>query len=450
MDAYALGALEAGERAEVEAHAAACPACRETLAELDRIKDALRAGAVARAVGASDRLMEAVRRDRRSARISPFGSHWFWNRALLPLAASLLIALTGIGLWRRRASAPTAAARIEWARDGIYWTSAHAFRYPLVAGPRLFALRQDGTATRLAAFDKATGRALWETEAAISGPLVADEQRVYGWQRNPESVGVRALVALDAAAGAELWRRERPLPARARDDRLSVLLSGSDLFLADGFDLMRLDSATGEPAWSLPAGDRPALALAGADSHGQLIAVLTDALRSLDPRDGTILWTTPLRRALPSYTAPLVAMGDGAVVLAHRDFPALGRLAGYDAQTGAELWEQAIGAPSALQAYREQVFVNAGDTRVFVARTGARLWATDLDGCGPVAAEGNTVYLVGGIRRQTVMALDRRDGSPVWTLDLTGSCSGLVVDRGHAFLSGHNGALYALALGEEG
>jgi hypothetical protein len=100
LGAYVLGALDPVERAHVEAHLAACPACRDELAELAGLPGLLsridpddvagRAPAAARAPapGLADRLVERLRAARRARR----------RRVGAFAAGALAVALVGIAI----------------------------------------------------------------------------------------------------------------------------------------------------------------------------------------------------------------------------------------------------------------------------------------------------------------------------------------------------------------
>lgn len=450
LDAFVLGALHADDESRVASHLRVCAACSAARAERERIAAALRERADLRASGQADRIAACLRdaRQTRSARRLVWRRSW--TRVGLPLAASLLAVLGGVALLlSRRAPTKHAEVRVEWFQDGIDWTTSHALSYPVVTAQRLFVFRRDTDTTRVAAFDKASGLPLWETPVHERGPLVADEERVFVWESEGNGQDKRTLMALNASTGALLWRLERPEERRRAGSgrRFSITLSGQALFLADGPELLRLNKETGEKLWSKAPNGRAIMTLSMSDRNEALFAVSAESLLALDPSDGMPLWSSPLGRTLPSFVEPLLEADEHAVYLAHRDFPAQGRLAGHDARTGALLWEQATATPFALRTFNERIYLNSDGMNVFAGATGARLWSAAIEGCSPVAVDAVAVYLVGGIRQQTVMALDIHKGTPVWTINLSGSCSGLVVDGDRGYVSGHNGALYALALG---
>ena len=106
LEAFALGALEEGERDEVEAHLAACPRCSGLLANFEEAT-ALLAGAVPQATpsaGLRDSVMEAVdalppvfvpqaREETSSPPPSVSASRFTFSNFALPLAATLVIGL---------------------------------------------------------------------------------------------------------------------------------------------------------------------------------------------------------------------------------------------------------------------------------------------------------------------------------------------------------------------
>ena len=126
---------------------------------------------------------------------------------------------------------------------------------PVVAGDTVYAGNHSG---RVAAFDLASGRALWTAEAGAMSPiwlaggsvfLVSDENR---------------LMRLDAATGETVWENDLPLFDKERISRRKtvfahygpVLAGGRLLVASDDGTLHQYDPASGDPVavMQLPGG----------------------------------------------------------------------------------------------------------------------------------------------------------------------------------------------------
>jgi outer membrane protein assembly factor BamB len=137
---------------------------------------------------------------------------------------------------------------------------------PLIVGDTIYV--QDGTG-HIAALDRDTGKARWETEAygTSIGPFgvaVADG-RVFGMH------GAKGVVAVDAQTGAQLWTRDVTATPTTGIDIQPVAIAGLVLVSAvpvniggiytpgDRGIVHALDVATGAERWTLDTVDSPDL-----------------------------------------------------------------------------------------------------------------------------------------------------------------------------------------------
>ncbi len=116
------------------------------------------------------------------------------------------------------------------------------------------------------------------------------------------------VAALDPATGTARWER---MIAPAGDELdIDGLVAEGDRVYAAAFSgaVLALDAASGETRWTFEAPGAVKLALA---PGGTLVAVATAGVYALSAKDGTVLWSSPLGRGVPSGE-PVVA---GAWVL---------------------------------------------------------------------------------------------------------------------------------------
>jgi len=131
------------------------------------------------------------------------------------------------------------------------------------------------------------------------------------------------LIAIDARAGRQLWRRE----CRERGCRLAVAGAADGLILVgDGDRLLAMDQGSGRELWSATLEDEIGRALAGGGrvyvgtSTFVRTAVTTGTISALDLADGTLIWQQRLDMGAP-YRPVLV--GSQLLVLAHNPTPAM-------------------------------------------------------------------------------------------------------------------------------
>ncbi|HEX7901024.1 MAG TPA: PQQ-binding-like beta-propeller repeat protein [Planctomycetota bacterium] len=162
---------------------------------------------------------------------------------------------------------------------------------PVIAcGTRVFVPFAQGPATRLAALDARTSKAVWEVDSPAVAAMAADAARVYVFAGGE----VRAL---DAATGRALWG-----PVKAGDGAPFVALDGDRLYVPADRGLRCLRASDGTASWTAPCG---ALLGAPAAAHDLIVAATTGGLACLSAEGGAALWTV---EGAP-LAAPAVAGG---------------------------------------------------------------------------------------------------------------------------------------------
>lgn len=166
------------------------------------------------------------------------------------------------------------------------------------------------------AFDRNTGKELWQVswEGAMEVPFFA--ARNGSWIRSTPAVdedalyvaGIRDMLkCLDAATGEERWSID--FATRFETDPppfgcvCSPLVRGDDLFIQAGASLSKIDKRTGKIHWRVMIEDSDIMSrgsfsspiLAEVSGQEQLIAQSRTELAGLDPTDGSVLWSTPIK-----------------------------------------------------------------------------------------------------------------------------------------------------------
>ncbi|WP_157987487.1 carboxypeptidase regulatory-like domain-containing protein [Jiangella endophytica] len=307
------------------------------------------------------------------------------------------------------------------------WTqragSAVTFASPVIAGGRVF-LGSDGG--RLAAYDAGGGERLWsyQTGDALRGtPAVAGDLVVTGGGLDG------GLVALDTATGQPRW--SVPTPGRLTVYTAPSVVDGV-VYAATGPTQTRddtvfaLDAATGEQLWATDVGTSvfagPAvgegLAIVGNADDGELIA--------LDAATGAVRWTLTRDR---DYFIGGASIVDGTVFVPTTDGDGGGSLLAVDAATGTLRWEAAThgdGQGSTPAVYGDLVIAGSHGLGLVVAydrETGERVWQYAVSGAVSasimVTDDG---FVVGGSQLDfRLWALDAVTGRLVWDAAAAGN-----------------------------
>lgn len=234
----------------------------------------------------------------------------------------------------------------------------------------------------------------------------------------------------------------------------SPAVTGDNIFAAaqDG-TIVRLDAATGRPAWRINAGIK---LTAGVGSDGTTVAVAGEKgqVMAFDA-NGSLRWKAQTSSEVLS--AP--AVGQGVVIVRSQD----NRIVGFDATTGERRWIVQRSAPPLtlraapgilIAAPNAYVALPGGKLLAITVATGAPRWevsvgeprgATELerivDTSGMPVMVGREVCAVSFQGR--AMCFDAVSGTVAWAKDLSSEV-GLGADERFLFAADVNGAVVAL------
>jgi outer membrane protein assembly factor BamB len=300
---------------------------------------------------------------------------------------------------------------------------------------------------QLFAFDTG-GHRVWDTTTSTAGVL---------FSRRPLGTGDQVIVVrhdaevrgLDTRTGKPRWEAAGPSPDAGDGQPLSadtpdlVLLAGtaSPMPTPDGIgppvrsspgELRALNRATGRQTWQT---ELAVTAIYDITQQGDAVVALVRPnaqspglpdfqLVALDLADGHERWRVDLGQT--ERFGPIVAAG-GVVVFQASEPPRganefASRLSGFDAMTGAALWEKHdVASPDMnLVGYANRLYRTdpSGTLLALDARTGKTRWTQSV----PKPAQANTLLGVGGRialvqnrQSHTLFAYDTRTGHLRWS-----------------------------------
>ena len=246
----------------------------------------------------------------------------------------------------------------------------------------------------------------------------------------PAVAGDRVYVAghggdvqsLETASGRTLWRTdtEVELSGGPAIGEGIVVVGGS------GGELIALDAETGAKRWQIATGGE--VLTAPTIAAGIVVARTVDGrLRGLRASDGGEAWSyeQPVPRLTLRGNGPPVV--DGDMVFAGLDN---GKVVALSLTTGELLWnttvapshgrteiERLVDIDSAVRIVGDDVFVVGYQGRIaMLARDSGQLWwGREMSSNRGLAVAGDTLYVT--TADSAVVALRRRDGTPIWSQD---------------------------------
>ena len=270
------------------------------------------------------------------------------------------------------------------------------------------------------AFDRASGRRVWEYRLEAAAPLqpvhdkhnlaspspVTDGQHVYAW------FGTGQVVALDMN-GKLAWQRHLGREISAFDvnwghSSSPTLYQDMLILLCDHAPasyLLAVDTRTGKDRWKVDRGKgrssytTPFVVQAG--SGPELIVNSSERVDAYDPRTGAFLWHVGGSNQFP---IPVPTLGNGVIYMTrgYRSGPYMAIRPGGrgDVSTSHVVWEVPTGAPYISSLVHDGGLLymasDVGAISVIDAATGRRLWQERVNGlftASPVAGDGK-IYFV--------------------------------------------------------
>lgn len=303
---------------------------------------------------------------------------------------------------------------------------------PVVANGALFVMDTEGA---VHAFDAATGARRWQLStvkgeenrrAAFGGGVSVDGARVYA------ANGLGDVVAIDAAAGSEVWRKKPGGPLRGAptvaNENLYVVSQDNQLFA--------LTQADGNVVWT-QSGTLESQGVFGvaapASAQGTVVAGFSSGeLNAYRYENGRTLWSDTLSRSTISTSVSSLADIDAEPVIDQGRVYAVGqggRMAAVELASGQRLWEQNIAGISTPWIAGEWLFVVTDDARlVCIARGSGKIrWISQLrafrdveDKKGPITwvgpiLAGNRLWLANS--RGELVSASPTDGSVGVTIE---------------------------------
>jgi len=253
---------------------------------------------------------------------------------------------------------------------------------PIAAKGGVFAM---DTGTNVSAFVAKTGERLWEAELTpeeeddghIGGGLAYENGRVV------VTTGFSQVIALDAASGAEIWRRALGSPMRTPP----TLRGGRVFTVTVDNKLNVLDAANGDTLWthvgvaeisSILGGGSPAV-----DSGVVVVPYSSGELVALKVENGRVLWKDSLSAVRRTDVVSTLSHIRGRPIIDRGRVIAIshgGLMVAIDLRSGRRLWDKEIGGLESPWVVGDYIYVMSNDGELIcLSRNDGRIyWVRQL------------------------------------------------------------------------
>lgn len=256
---------------------------------------------------------------------------------------------------------------------------------PVVADGKLFVMDVDAA---VHAFSADTGAALWSTEtvkdkenknARFGGGVSYDNGQLFATN------GLGEVIALDAATGAEKWRKKPGGPLRGAP----TLSNGNVYVLTQDNQLFALSEADGSSQWPTPGqGSLESQGVFGvaapAAAQGTVVAGFSSGeLNAYRYENGRQIWSDALSRSSMTTSVSSLADIDADPVIDAGQVFAIGqggRMVAIEIVSGQRLWEQNLSGIATPAVAGDWLFVLTDDQRLIcIARASGKVrWISQL------------------------------------------------------------------------
>lgn len=274
----------------------------------------------------------------------------------------------------------------------------HGYNSPIVWGDKVFITGADASKREVYCFNRSDGTLMWTADADnIPGspsapPRVTEDTGLAASSASTDGQHVFAIfatgdvVAMDMS-GKRVWARNLGVPDNHYGHSSSLVIWDNMLLIQldtnKGGKLLALNTSTGQTVWETVRNSKISWAspvIVQVDGNYQIVLTAVPDVAGYDVQTGKELWSV---ECMMGEVGPSVAFDDGIVYAANE----YARMVAIDIKSGGILWEDDMYLPEAASplAYEGLVYIatSYGVLVCYDGKTGEQYWEHDI---------GNTIY----------------------------------------------------------
>ncbi|MCY1720898.1 PQQ-binding-like beta-propeller repeat protein [Prolixibacteraceae bacterium Z1-6] len=297
------------------------------------------------------------------------------------------------------------------AADGtnVLWKAAipkHGFNSPVIWGDKIFIAGADNTTREVYCYNRNDGKLLWTGDAdnipgsPASPPKVTEDTGLAAPTLTVDNKGVYAIFATGDIVGFDmngkrLWARNLGVPDNHYGHSSSLITWANKVLVQydtnRGGKILALNTATGETVWETVRQSKISWAspiLAEIDGKYQVILTADPIVAGYDVETGEELWKV---ECMMGEVGPSVAYSDGVVFAANE----YARLVAINPKDASIIWENDDYLPEAASPLAHNglliIATSYGVIVCYDAKTGEQYWEDDVGTtlyASPVVADG--------------------------------------------------------------
>jgi outer membrane protein assembly factor BamB len=451
IELYVLSGLDAVKTTEIEEHLQRCPICRELEYQY---KDILSKLSYKGEKSFKNReLVDKVRMATQSPLRNARSRKKFYQLASIAasIAAALLLSIFVLYIWGGGRDNPidgrsgTSVKSIK-----TIWQKASAdvvgFVKPediLIRDNMVFLLSGRTGGRFVSAANVDTGKTLWRSELVSFGYLAADDQYVYCVTLTDQAEIV--LAALDKSSGQVAWTFQKAgelntLYASTKP----VVLPDNRICWVHRNTAYAIDTNTGNEIWHRTFEGEGCLSQTTVIGSSVYVAN-RNGVYCINDKDGQILWHLPYQTFAWPGTKPLSAAGHDKVFIVTGEKNGMSRIRCIDSSGPLCLWQRLVPRVTYVYADSDYVYLRCQHVLALNQKDGNPIWKIEATGCSPITACDDKICFTDTSQEGHLMAVNRHNGHKIWQIPGLHSCNAFVKIGERGYLKTNDSVVLAFA-----
>ena len=451
IEIYVLSGLDAVKTKEIEDHLQRCPICRELEYQYKDILSKLsyRGNPALKNRELVDKICLATQLPLRNARLQR--RFYRFVSIAASIAAALLLSISAWYIWGGsgdnpidgRSSTSVKSIKTIWQKASVGGIGFVKPEDILIQDSMVFLLSGKTGGRAISAVNVDTGKTLWRSELVGFGYLAADAQYVYCVTLTDQAeIG---LTALDKSGGQVEWtfRTGGKLNTIYASTK-PVALPDNRIYWVHKDTAYAIDTHTGDEIWHHTFEEEGCLSkIAVVD--GSVYTANRNGIYCINPNDGQILWHLPYQTFAWPGTKPLSAAGHNRFFIVTGEKNGMSRIRCIDSSGPLCLWQKLVPRVNYVHADSDYVYLRCQHVLALNQKDGNPIWKIEATGCSPITTCDDKICFTDSSQEGHLMAVNRHNGHKIWQIPGLHSCNAFVKIGKRGYLKTNDSVVLSFA-----